>query len=115
MKSPSTYRDTPVFRICLFALACAMPPTQAASLFGDHSCLGWQKLDYAKKKNWANAFLAPLSLTYQGLQRTGPDKYNDDAKGFESAILSIDDFCLAHPELEAADGAAAYLSALVGR
>ena len=88
---------------------------QAVSLFGDHSCQDWHKLDYARKKDWANAFLAPLSLTYQGLQRTGPDKYNDDAKGFEPAILSIDDFCHTHPELGAADGAAAYLNALVGR
>ncbi len=98
----------------LAVVACVGGGAAAGSLFGDHSCQAWIKLEYPSKKRWANAFLAPLSLTYQGLQRTGPDKYNDDANGFEPAILSIDNFCQSHPDQGSADGAAAYLSTLTG-
>ena len=94
-------------------LSCACIPAQAASLFGDPTCEDWSRLESRKKTQWANAFLAPLSLTYQGLKRTGPDTYNDDAAGAERAILSIDGFCHAHPEQSPADGAAAYLKSLV--
>ncbi len=97
------------------ALACASVHANAASLFGDPSCEDWSRMNAQKKTQWTNAFLAPLSLTYQGLQRTGPDQYNDDAKAAERAILSIDNYCHDHPEQVPADGAAAYLKSLVNQ
>lgn len=100
--------------IFLVVLACAGGDAAAASLFGDHSCKSWGDLDYATKKNWTNAFLAPLSLTHQGLQRSGPDKYNSDPHAFEAAIVSIDGFCATHPDKGPADAAASYLNTLVG-
>ncbi len=100
--------------IFLAVLGCAGGEAAAGSLFGDHTCKSWGELDYARKKNWTNAFLAPLSLTHQGLQRTGPDQYNSNPHAFEAAIVSIDGFCHAHPDKGPADAAAAYLNTLVG-
>ncbi len=100
--------------LLLAALACTTVNATAASLFGDLSCQAWADLDYPRKKTWTNAFLAPLSLTHQGLERTKPDRYNEDSKAFEPAIASIDKFCLSHPTLSPADGAASYLNALIG-
>ena len=98
----------------LVALTLTTATTTAASLFGDQTCQTWADLDYSRKKTWTNAFLAPLSLTHQGLERTKPDRYNEDSKAFEPAIASIDKFCLSHPKLTPADGAASYLNSLVG-
>jgi hypothetical protein len=98
----------------LAALACTAITSTAGSLFGDLTCQTWADLDYSRKKTWTNAFLAPLSLTHQGLERTKPDRYNEDSKAFEPAIASIDKFCLSHPKLTPADGAASYLNSLVG-
>jgi hypothetical protein len=99
--------------VLLVVLACTAVHTTAASLFGDLTCQTWADLDYSRKKTWTNAFLAPLSLTHQGLERTKPDRYSEDSKAFEPAIASIDKFCLAHPKLNPADGAASYLNALI--
>lgn len=105
------------YSLCTFvllpALACAALNSTAASLFGDLSCQSWATLDYPRKKAWTNAFLAPLSLTHQGLERTKPDRYNDDPKAVEPAIVSIDKFCLSHPKLSPADGAISHLNALI--
>lgn len=100
---------------CLSAMALAVIDAKAASLFGDYSCRHWVDLAYPKKKDWANAFLAPLSLTHQGLQRTGEDRYNSDPKAFEAAIRGIDEFCVSHPELGPADGAVVHLDKLLGK
>jgi hypothetical protein len=86
----------------------------AASLFGDFSCKDWSQLEYSRKKTWANAFLAPLSLTIQGLTRTEQDPYNDNPDAFAPAIQSIDKFCASEPQKGASDGAASYLSTLTG-
>lgn len=96
-------------------MALAVIDAKAASLFGDYSCRHWVDLAYPKKKDWANAFLAPLSLTHQGLQRTGEDRYNSDPKAFEAAIRGIDEFCVSHPELGPADGAVVHLDKLLGK
>ena len=100
--------------VLLVVLARTSVHTTAASLFGDLTCQTWADLDYSRKKTWTNAFLAPLSLTHQGLERTKPDRYSEDSKAFEPAIASIDKFCLAHPKLNPADGAASYLNSLIG-
>ena len=100
--------------VLLVVLACTALNSTAASLFGDQTCQTWADLDYSRKKTWTNAFLAPLSLTHQGLERTKPDRYNEDSKAFEPAIASIDKFCLSNPKLSPADGAASYLNSLVG-
>ncbi len=110
----------PTFRItlsivlfCLLSVsALTTKPAQAASLFGDHSCKDWGGLDYATKKAWTNAFLAPLSLTYQSIQKTRKDNYNDDPLSYARAIESIDSFCRTQPELEASAGAMHYLKIL---
>ncbi len=68
-----------------------------------------------EKKTWTNAFLAPLSLTHQGLKKNAPDRYNDDPNASEPAIASIDSFCLLHPKLGPAEGAVSYLDALIGK
>lgn len=60
-----------------------------------------------------NAFLAPLSFTQKRLQKSKEDKYNDDLKAYEAAIIGIDAFCGNHPDLDAADGAGLYLKKLV--
>jgi hypothetical protein len=99
----------------LTALVCTTVQVSAASLFGDLSCQAWTDLDYSRKKIWTNAFLAPLSLTHQGLKKTGPDRYNDDPNAFEPAIASIDKFCLSSPKLGPAEGAVAYLDGLIGQ
>jgi len=85
---------------------------QAASLFGDHTCANWLLLPVADQKTWANAFIAPLSLTYKGLRKTATDKYNDDPNAYVLAIASINAYCKAHPDQSAAQGAGAYLHAL---
>ena len=100
--------------VLLTALACTALNSTAASLFGDQTCQTWADLDYSRKKTWTNAFLAPLSLTHQGLERTKPDRYNEDSKAFEPAIASIDKFCLSNSKLSPADGAASYLNSLIG-
>lgn len=97
---------------CLAILVCVIPDTRAASLFGDFSCKDWGGLEHGRKKSWANAFLAPLSLTIQGLKRAEQDPYNDDPHAAEQAIRSIDAFCLSHPDAGASDGAASYISKL---
>jgi hypothetical protein len=94
-------------------MATSGPTALGASLFGDHSCASWQSLPDADKHAWANAFLAPLSLTLKGLQKRKEDPYNDDPKAFEKAIVGIDDFCLKNPDLGAADGAGRYLKKLL--
>lgn len=101
--------------ICITALLCMIINANAASLFGDFSCKSWDSLEYQRKKEWANAFLAPLSLTYQGLKKTEADKYNDDANSYAPAIASIDQFCRAYPDQSPADGAAVYLNTLMER
>lgn len=105
----------PIFWIVvlLAALACTAVNTTAASLFGDLSCGTWADLDQPTKKTWTNAFLAPLSLTHQGLARTKQDRYNDDPKAVDPAVASIDTFCLSHPKSSPADAAIAYLNALI--
>lgn len=96
----------------LFCMIGSPALTQAASLFGDHSCKDWGGLDHATKKAWTNAFLAPLSLTYQSIQKTRKDNYNDDPLSYARAIESIDNFCRTQPELEASAGAMNYLKIL---
>ena len=95
------------------ALTCATANSSAASLFGDLSCQSWADLEYPRKKAWTNAFLAPLSLTHQGLERTKQNRYNDDPNASDPAIVSIDKFCASNPKLGPADGAAAYLNGLI--
>jgi hypothetical protein len=85
----------------------------AASLFGDHSCESWATLSEADQKAWANAFIAPLSLTYKGLRKSHVDKYNDNPTAHLQATASINAYCKAHPDQTAAHGAAAYLSQLI--
>ena len=97
----------------LVALTLTTATTTAASLFGDLSCEAWADLDLPTKKTWTNAFLAPLSLTHQGLARTKQDRYNDDPKAVDPAIVSIDTFCLSYPKNSPADGAITYLNALI--
>jgi len=99
--------------ILLSALSCVTAHSSAASLFGDLSCQSWADLEYPRKKAWTNAFLAPLSLTHQGLERKKQDRYNDDPNAYDPAILSIEKFCLSYPKLGPADGAAAYLNSLL--
>ncbi len=107
--------DLSVLRVAVAALGfCVMQvPAHAVSLFGDHACADWGKLDIATKKTWANAFLAPLSMAHEDRRKTGTDKYNDEPRAADAAVAGIDRFCVAHPERGAADGAADYLSSLV--
>ncbi len=106
---------TPSLRalVILAALACTAVNTTAAGLFGDLSCQTCADLDYPSKKTWTNAFLAPLSLTHQGLARTKQDRCNDDPNASDPAIISIDKFCVSHPKLGPAEGAIAYLNELI--
>lgn len=99
---------------CLVALSCVISDAKAASLFGDYSCEDWGKLEPQRKKSWVNAFLAPLSLTIQGLKRAEQDPYNDDPNAVDPAIRSIDTFCVSHPQQGSADGAASYIAQLTG-
>jgi len=99
--------------IVVVLCSCFSATSPAASLFGDFSCQTWAELPYSKKRIWTNAFLAPLSLTYQGLERTKPDRYNDDPNAADPAIKSIDSFCLLHQELGPADAAVSYLNGLI--
>ena len=99
--------------VLLTSLTCATVNVTAASLFGDLSCQAWTDLEYSRKKTWTNAFLAPLSLTHQGLKKSAPDRYNDDPNAAEPAISSIDKFCLSNPKLGPAEGAVSYLDALI--
>lgn len=113
-----TFAQISKLGFCTFALlltlACAAVNAKAASLFGDLSCQTWADLDYQRKKTWTNAFLAPLSLTHQGLERSKQDRYNDDANAVEPAVVSIDNFCIAHPQQSPADGAISHLNTLQG-
>ena len=101
--------------VLLTVLACSSVNAGAASLFGDLSCQAWTDLEHSRKKTWTNAFLAPLSLTHQGLKKSAPDRYNDDPNAAEPAIASIDKFCLSNPKLGPAEGAVSYLDALIGK
>ena len=98
--------------MCLFVLISTIMNASAASLFGDFSCKDWGELEHSRKKNWANAFLAPLSLTIQGLKRAEQDPYNDDPQAVEPAVRGINAFCLENPHSGASDGAASYLREL---
>lgn len=103
----------------IVVLACCLmiwsPVTiHAKSLFGDYSCSDWGKLENASKKLWANAFFAPLSLTYKSIKKINKDHYNDDPNSFESAIDSINSFCELHPDSDVNSGAAKYLKILSG-
>ena len=103
--------DTAVL-IGLLALAMSTGLATGASLFGDPTCQDWGRFDYQKKRAWANAFFAPLSLTFKGLQKSKEDKYNDNPKAHEAAINSLDDFCLSHPNSGVQDAAGVYLKKL---
>jgi hypothetical protein len=96
----------------LLCMAMSGQTALGASLFGDHSCQSWQGLGYGDKRAWTNAFLAPLSLTLKGLHKSKEDKYNDDPKAHEPAIIDVDAHCLKHPDSGAADGAGRYLKKL---
>jgi hypothetical protein len=96
----------------VLAMTISGQTAHGASLFGDHSCQHWHGLGYGEKRAWTNAFLAPLSLTIKGLQKSKEDKYNDDPKAYEAAIMNMDAFCLSHPELSAPDAAGQYLKKL---
>lgn len=109
--SGSTYRSA--LRLGWVVIALSAQPSHGASLFGDHTCTSWQSLGYTEKRTWTNAFLAPLSLTLKGLQKSKEDKYNDDPKAYEAAIIGIDAFCMNHPEMNAGDGAGRYLKKLI--
>lgn len=109
--SGSTYRSA--LRLGWVVIALSAQPSHGASLFGDHTCTSWQSLGYTEKRTWTNAFLAPLSLTLKGLQKSKEDKYNDDPKAYEAAIIGIDAFCLNHPEMNAGDGAGRFLKKLI--
>ena len=109
--SGSNYRSA--LRLGWVVIALSAQPSHGASLFGDHSCTSWQSLGYAEKRTWTNSFLAPLSLTLKGLQKSKEDKYNDDPKAYEAAIIGIDAFCLNHPEMNAGDGAGRFLKKLI--
>lgn len=109
--SGSTYRSA--LRLGWVVIALSAQPSHGASLFGDHTCTSWQSLGHAEKRTWTNAFLAPLSLTLKGLQKSKEDKYNDDPKAYEAAIIGIDAFCMNHPEMNAGDGAGRYLKKLI--
>ncbi len=99
--------------VALLSLTLGCPViSQAASLFGDHSCKDWGNLEYATKKSWTNAFLAPLSLTYQSIQKTRKDNYNDDPLSYAKAIESIDNFCKTQSAQDASAGAMQYLKNL---
>jgi hypothetical protein len=100
------------FMAGFFVVLLSGPTALGASLFGDHSCQSWQGLVYSEKRAWTNAFLAPLSLTIKGLQKSKEDKYNDDPKAHEPAIIDLDAYCLKHPDSGAADGAGRYLKKL---
>jgi hypothetical protein len=99
-------------RIIVLMAAMAMQTANGASLFGDPTCQDWRGLIYAEKRAWTNAFLAPLSLTFKGLQKSKEDKYNGDPKAHEAAIIDIDAFCMNHQNSMAADGAGKYLKKL---
>ena len=109
--SGSTYRSA--LRLGWVVIALSAQPSHGASLFGDHTCTSWQNLGYKEKRTWTNAFLAPLSLTLKGLQKSKEDKYNDDPKAYEAAIIGIDAFCMNHPEMNAGDGAGRFLKKLI--
>lgn len=103
----------------IIALACCLmmlntATIHAKSLFGDYSCSDWGALENAPKKLWANAFFAPLSLTFKSIKKTNTDRYNDDPNSFESAIDSINSFCESHPNSDVNSGAANYLKILSG-
>lgn len=112
MKSMSTASGIRHLTFGLLAFAMSGQAAQAASLFGDHSCQRWHGLEYAEKRTWTNAFMAPLSLTMKGLQKSPVDKYNDDPKAHQPAIRYIDAFCLSHPNMGASDAAGRYLKKL---
>lgn len=101
-----------VIAVLLIQMLWSPMITQAASLFGDHTCKDWSGLEYATKKSWTNAFLAPLSLTYRSIQKTRKDNYNDDPLSYEKAIESIDNFCRTQPEQDASTGAMNFLKKL---
>jgi hypothetical protein len=98
--------------ICWMVMTLSGPTAHGVSLFGDYSCQRWRGLEYAEKRSWTNAFLAPLSLTMKGLQKSKEDKYNDNPKAYQDAIRHIDAFCLIHPDLRAADAAGQHLKKL---
>ena len=101
-----------LFSLLVLATALCGATAHGASLFGDHSCRHWHGLEYAQKRTWTNAFLAPLSLTLKGLQKSKEDKYNDDPNAHVAAIQNINTFCLNHPDLGASDAAGRYLKEL---
>jgi hypothetical protein len=51
-------------------------------------------------------------LTYQGIQKTAKDNYNDDPLSYVKAVESIDNFCKAQPEQDASAGAMNFLKKL---
>ena len=109
----TTFKNHSGLILGLLGLAMCSATSHGASLFGDHTCQHWRDLEFGEKRTWTNAFLAPLSLTIKGLQKSKVDKYNDDPKAHEAAIRDIDEFCLNHPDLRAADGAGHYLKKLL--
>ena len=100
------------FLIGLLALSMTTELATGASLFGDPTCQDWGGLEHQKKRAWVNAFFAPLSLTFKGLQKSKEDRYNDNPKAHEAAINNLDGFCLSHPSSGVQDAAGIYLKKL---
>jgi hypothetical protein len=82
-------------------------------LFGNPSCLDWQKLSIVEKTTWLNAYLVPLNLTNMSRQKPRVDKFSQ-LKSLDPAILYVDSFCAGNAVDFAAVGALRFLDELTG-
>ena len=99
----------------LICWASVVPgPVNAVSLLGDHTCQQWKRMDLPAKKMWADSFLAPLTLTLKSIKGAKQEQGKDAFRPAGDAVAFIDNYCAAHPEKVAADGAGAYFKTLVG-
>jgi len=96
--------------LCCFGVAsCGV---HATSLLGDHPCPQWLRMPVPAKQAWAKSFLAPLSLALQSIHGAKRDPSPDASRTAGDAVASIDNYCAAHPDKFAADGAGSYFKML---
>lgn len=81
------------------------------NLFGNPSCMDWQKLKHSDKNLWLNAFLVPLNLTNVSRQKPREDKFSKLAS-IDVATSYVDSFCQKYIEEQASVGAIQFLDAL---
>ncbi len=81
------------------------------NLFGNPSCLNWQKITSQEKTTWLYAYLVPLNLTNVSRKKPRVDKFSQ-LTSLDSVVIYVDKFCVSNTDAFASVGAIRFLDEL---